>query len=226
MRELTERLFSLKDEAYGDFTAKLAPNIDREKVIGVRFPDLKALAKEYKGSGEAEAFLNELPHEYLEENHLHACLINCIKDFDEALGKVELFLPYVDNWSTCDTISPAAFRKNPERLLPSVDRWLDSEHEYTVRFGIKCLMSWFLDERFSESSADKVAAVDREEYYIKMMVAWYFATALAKQYDSAVKYIESGRLPKWTHNKAIQKAVESYRVTDEHKAYLKTLRRK
>lgn len=224
MSEIRERLFALSDEAFGDFTARLIPDLDRSLVIGVRTPELKALAKEYKGSETAELFLAELPHEYLEENSLHAYLLNTIRDFDEALTRVGLFLPYIDNWATCDSLSPAAFRKTPERLLPSICGWVDSERVYTARFGIKCLMSYFLDDRYSTEYADMVATVQSDEYYIRMMAAWYFATALAKQYDSAVKYIEDRRLPEWTHNKAIQKAVESFRVTDEHKAYLRTLR--
>ena len=223
---IQQRLFALQDIAYRDFTSKLTPNIDKDTFIGVRMPALKALAKELKDTPEAAEFLNTLPHEYFEENNLHAFLLNLIRDFDTALEQIEAFLPYVDNWSTCDTLSPKAFAKNPEKLPPIIERWLASGETYTVRYGIKCLMNYFLGELFSTDYADMAATVQSEEYYVNMMRAWYFATALAKQYDAAVKYIEDGRLDTWTHNKAIQKAAESYRVTDEHKAYLKTLRRK
>ena len=223
---IRQRLFALQDLAYRDFTSKLTPNIDKDTFIGVRMPALKALAKELKDTPEAAEFLNTLPHEYFEENNLHAFLLNLIRDFDTALEQIEAFLPYVDNWSTCDTLSPKAFAKNPEKLPPIIERWLASGETYTVRYGIKCLMNYFLGDLFSTDYADMAAAVQSEEYYVNMMRAWYFATALAKQYDAAVKYIEDGRLDTWTHNKAIQKAAESYRVTDEHKAYLRTLRRK
>ena len=226
MKEIQERLFALQDLEYRDFNSKLTPSVDKETVIGVRFPALRALAKELKDTPEAEAFLNELPHDYFEENNLHACLLSTMRDFDEALADVEHFLPYVDNWSTCDTISPAAFRKTPERLLPHIEGWLNSGRTYTVRYGVKCLMSYFLDDRFRPAYPERVSVLRSEEYYVNMMIAWYFATALAKQYDAAVPYIEQNRLDQWTHNKAIQKAIESYRVTEEHKAYLRTLKRK
>lgn len=226
MTYIQERLFALQDTEYRDFSAKLNPAIDKDNVIGVRMPALKALAKELNGSADAERFITELPHRFFEEYNLHAFMLNLVKDFDTALDRVDAFLPYVDNWATCDTLSPKAFAKNPDKLIPAVDRWLGSEHTYTVRYGVKCLMNYYLNDLFRTEYADRVAAVQSEEYYINMMRAWYFATALAKQYDAAVKYIEDGRLDKWTHNKAIQKAAESYRVTDEHKAYLKTLKMK
>ena len=226
MNTIQERLFALQDTAYRDFTSKLTPSIDQETFIGVRMPALKALAKELKDTPEAAEFLTALPHYYFEENNLHAFLLNLIRDFDEALAQIEVFLPYVDNWSTCDTLSPKAFAKTPEKLLPSIETWLASGATYTVRYGIKCLMNYFLNERFSADYADMVAAVQSGEYYVNMMRAWYFATALAKQYEATVSYFEENRLDRWTHNKAIQKAVESYRVTDDHKAYLKTLKQK
>ena len=226
MTEIQKRLFALQDTAYRDFNAKLNPTIAPEKFIGVRFPALRALAKELKGSSEAAAFLAALPHRYTEENLLHAILLGPIKDFDEAVAAVERFLPYADSWSVTDTLRLKAFEKHPDKLLPYIDRWLMSNHPYTVRFGVLCLMNLYLNERFRPEYADKVAAVQSDAYYVNMMRAWYFATALAKQYDAVLPYIEENRLDPWTHNKAIQKAIESFRVTDEHKAHLKTLKRK
>ena len=226
MTAIQKRLFALQDKEYRDFTAKLNPTVDPETIIGVRLPELRKLAKALRGSQEAEGFLNALPHEYLEENHLHSFMLCDIKDFDTAITEIERFLPYVDNWAVCDSIRLKAFNKDPERLLPYIDKWLCSDHTYTIRCGILNLMNLFLDQRFDPAYPEKVAAVRSEEYYVNMMIAWYFATALAKQYDAAIPYIEQNRLDRWTHNKAIQKAIESYRVSDEHKAYLKTLKRK
>ena len=223
---IQKRLFALQDPAYRELSARLNPMIGAENIIGVRIPAQRALAKELKGTEEAAIFLQELPHRYLEENQLHAFLLAPIRDFDEGVREVERFLPYTDSWSVTDSLRIKAFDREPERLLPHIDRWLASDHPYTVRFGILCLMNLFLNERFRQEYADRVAVVQSDEYYVNMMRAWYFATALAKQYDAAVPYIEQNRLDLWTHNKAIQKAVESYRVTEEHKAYLKTLKRK
>ena len=219
-----DRLFALKDEPYRDFQSKLVPNISKETIIGIRTPALRALAKELKGTEEAEAFLKELPHTYYEENLLHFFLISFIKDFDECAKAVEEFLPYVDCWPVCDQASPKVFAKNHEKLLPLIQTWIASDHVYTKRFGIRMLMNEFLGEDFKSKYLEWVSKVEGEDYYIKMMVAWYFATALAKQYDESVVYIEERRLEPWTHKKAIQKAVESFRVSEEHKQYLKTLR--
>lgn len=224
MTEIQNRLFGLQDKEYRAFTIKLNPTVDPETVIGVRLPALRAVAKELKGTDKAKDFLGELPHKYLEENHLHSFLLTYIKDFDEGIYEIGRFLPYIDNWSVCDSLRIKALSKYPERLLPYIENWLNSGHTYTVRCGILCLMNNFLDDRFDEKYPAMVSGVRSEEYYINMMIAWYFATALAKQYDAAIKYLEDKRLSKWVHNKTIQKAVESYRVTDEHKAYLKTLR--
>lgn len=224
MTEIQKRLFALQDKPYGDFTAKLNPTVDPDAIIGVRLPELRKLAKELRGSKEAAEFLQTLPHEYLEENHLHSFLLCDIKDFDTAIYEIERFLPYVDNWAVCDSIRIKAFSKNPEQLLPYLYKWIESDHTYTIRCGILNLMNLFLDARFDPAYPEKVAAIRSDEYYVNMMIAWYFATALAKQYEAAIPYIEQNRLDKWTHNKAIQKAVESYRVSDEHKAYLKTLK--
>lgn len=226
MTAIRERLLSLQDETYRTFTIKLTPGVDPDSVIGVRQPALHALAKELRGTPAAEVFLNELPHQYFEEYHLHSFLLSIEKDSDKVIAALDRYLPYVDNWAVCDSLHLKAFDKDPERLLPHIDRWLASDHTFTVRCGIKCLMDHFLCDHFSPAIPDRVAAIKSGEYYVQMMAAWFFATALAKQYEPTLPYIESGRLDKAIHNKAIQKAVESYRVTEEHKAYLKTLKRK
>ena len=226
MTEIQKRLFALQDKEYQAFTAKLNPTVDRDTIIGVRLPALRALAKELKDTDEAKDFLSSLPHKYLEENHLHSFLLSGIKDFDEGIAAVERFLPYIDNWAVCDSLRVKALAKYPEKLLPYLEKWMKSEHTYTIRCGILNLMNCFLDDRFDEKYPAMVAAIHSEEYYVNMMIAWYFATALAKQYDAVLPYLTEQRLDKWVHNKTIQKAVESYRITDEQKAYLKTLRRK
>lgn len=226
MSSITDRLFSLADEEYRQFQIPLMPTVEPERVIGVRTPVLRRLAKELAGTAEGEAFLRELPHTYYEENNLHAFLLEQIRDYDTCIAAIDAFLPYVDNWSTCDGWSPKVVKKHPAELLGKIRQWMASDCPYTVRFGIGMLQRHFLDDRFCSDYLNWVAAVDREEYYVRMMVAWFFATALAKQYEAAFPYIRDGRLPQWTHNKAIQKAVESYRVTDEHKAVLKQYRLK
>jgi 3-methyladenine DNA glycosylase AlkD len=219
-----ERLAVLGDEKYRDFQSKLVPNIPKETILGVKTPEMRKIAKEIRGTEEAEEFLTQLPHKYYEENLVHFFVIAMIKDFDECVEAVETFLPYVDCWPVCDQSSPKVFSKNREKLLPLIKKWIESDHVYTSRFGIRMLMNEFLGEDFKPEYLEWVASVKGEDYYIKMMVAWYFATALAKQYDASVVYIEERRLEPWTHKKAIQKAVESFRVSDEHKEYLKTLR--
>ena len=223
-KNLTNRLFEIQDLKYRDFSHSLMPTVDKEKVIGVRAPALRKLAKELSKDERSKNFMSSLPHVYYEENNLHAFLIEQIKDFDTAISEIDRFLPYVDNWATCDCMSPKAFKKDLDRLLTKIDQWLSSSHTYTVRYGICTLMRYYLDSRFSPDFLKKVAEIRSDEYYVKMMIAWYFATALAKQYDATLPYISEKKLDKWTHNKAIQKAIESYRVTDEHKAYLKTLK--
>lgn len=224
MTDIQQRLFALRDEKYQKFTAGLIPSLPGELIIGVRAPALRALAKELKGSSEAEDFMKALPHEYYEENNLHAALIGHIRDFDACLQALEDFLPFVDNWSTCDALRPKALAKNKARLMERVHLWLRSGRTYTVRFAIGMLMSHFLDGDFREDYLALAASVRSEEYYIRMMQAWYFATALAKQYESALVYIEGRKLDAWVHNKSIQKARESFRVSLEHKEYLKTLK--
>lgn len=224
MTQIQERLFALRDEKYRDFNASLIPTVDKAKVIGVRVPQLRKLAKELKGSAQAESFMASLPHEYHEEDLLHALLINAGKDYENCISRLDSFLPCVDNWAVCDMLSPKLLAKDKERLMEYILRWLDSPHAYTQRFAMGMLMNHFLEEDFREEYLGLVAGVKSEEYYVRMMQAWYFATALAKQYEAAVKYIEDRRLESWTHNKSIQKARESFRVSPEHKEYLKTLK--
>ena len=221
---IRETLFSLRDEKFAAFQARLIPNVAPERIIGVRTPALRKLAKTLRGSGEAEEFLKALPHDFFEENKLHAFLLCEMKDFDACVQAVEDFLPYVDNWATCDQMSPGVFRKNKQALLPYIRCWIASERCYPRRFGTGMLMSHFLDEDFREEYLRLVSDKRSEEYYVNMMIAWYFATALAKQYEAALPYLENRRLDPWVHNKTIQKAVESFRVSDEHKACLRALK--
>lgn len=223
---IRERLFSFRDEKFAAFQAKLIPNIAPERIIGVRTPELRKLAKALRGSDEAEGFLKELPHEFFEENNLHAFLLCEIKDFERCVRRVEEFLPYVDNWATCDQLRPRVFAKNKQALLPCIRAWIASDRVYTRRFGIGMLMSHFLDEDFREEYLGWVSDIHSAEYYVNMMIAWYFATALAKQYKAALPYIEERRLDPWVHNKTIQKALESFRVSDEQKKLLRTLKSK
>ena len=224
MEEVAKLLFSKQDIKYRDFQAPLFPNIDKNKMIGVRTSELKKLAKELFGSEIANEFIRTLPHVYFDENQLHAFLISLIKDYQTCLKEVDRFLPYVDNWGTCDQLSPKVFAKHKDELIMSIKKWVKSKHTYTVRFAIGMLMQHYLDESFKEEYMEMVASIRSEEYYINMMIAWYFATALAKQWNAAIKYIEEKKLSPWVHNKTIQKAVESYRVTDEQKIYLKSLK--
>ena len=272
-----EKLMAVQDTEYREFQSRLVPNIPKDTIIGVRTPEMRQIAKDFfvNGNGRdsngcsngrdtesdtakasraggmseaAAAFLMELPHKYYEENMVHFFLISMIKDFDECVTAVERFLPFIDCWPVCDQSSPKAFKKNHEKLLPLIKKWIASEHVYTARFGMRMLMNEFLGDDFKSEYLELVAAksttarsavaksavpaaernapppADSDDYYLKMMVAWYFATALAKQYDASLPYIESRRLEPWTHNKAIQKALESFRVSDEHKEYLKSLR--
>ena len=224
MTEIQQRLFALQDAGYRDFHAALMPTVDKTLVIGVRMPALRALAKELKGTELAADFMAALPHKYYEENNLHAALIGHIRDFDACMAAVERFLPWVDNWATCDMMNPRALAKDKAALLERIRLWLQSGHTYTVRFGMEMLMNHFLEEDFREEYPALVASVRSEEYYVRMMQAWYFATALAKQYEAAVTYLEQRRLGAWVHNKTIQKARESFRVSQEQKEYLKSLK--
>ena len=223
---LHDQLFALQDLEYRAFHSRLMPTVDPETIIGVRTPELRKLARGFAREPEAAAFLQTLPHRYYEENNLHGFLIETIKDFDQCIGALDAFLPYVDNWATCDLMSPKVLKQDLPRLLTHIRRWMASGHVYTIRFGMEMLMRYYLDEAFRPEYLDWVAAVHSEEYYVNMMIAWFFAEALAKQYDAALPYLLKHRLDVWTHNKALQKARESYRITPEQKAYLKTLKRR
>ncbi|MBR4286132.1 MAG: DNA alkylation repair protein [Clostridia bacterium] len=217
-------LLSMKDEEYKKFHSALMPTIDPESVIGIRVPVLRKYTKDLYKKGGYEDFLQGLPHKYYEENNLHAFLIEQEKDYGTLIEKLNAFLPYVDNWATCDMLSPKIFKTHKKELLNEIDKWINSGEPYIIRFGIKSLMQYYLDENFDVSFAQKVADVKSDEYYVNMMRAWYFATALSKQYEVSVKFLENRILDKWTHNKTISKACESYRISFENKIYLKTLR--
>jgi 3-methyladenine DNA glycosylase AlkD len=222
--DLLRKLHELQDMKYRDMQIKIIPSVEPGSVIGVRTPELRTMAKEILRSGDYREFLDELPHEYFEENQLHAFIIYGMKDYDACMEELEKFLPYVDNWATCDQMSPKIFKKHKGALLEHIKKWIGSEKAYTVRFGVGMLMEHFLDDDFDPVYPEMVAGLRSEEYYVNMMIAWYFATALAKQYDAVLPYIENKRLDKWTHNKSIQKSVESYRITPEQKKYLKSLK--
>ena len=223
---IQERLLTVSDASNAVFIARLCPNLPADRFLGGRTPALRAIAREINGTAEAEAFLRTLPHFYFDENQLHAFLLCLIRDFDRCLAAVSEFLPYVDNWATCDQLSPAVFRREAPRLLPPIYEWLGSSHCYTVRFGIGMLMQHFLDARFDPVYPERLAAIRSEEYYINMELAWYFATALAKQPETILPYFTERRLPQWVHSKAIQKSIESRRIPEETKALLRTLRQK
>lgn len=226
MTDIQTSLFEMKDNKYKSFQCALMPTVSRDAVIGARTPLLRAMSKELYGTAEACRFMRELPHAYYEENNLHAFLIERISDFDECISALDIFLPFVDNWATCDSMTPRCLIKRPEALLKKIGEWLKSEHTYTVRFAIKMLMTFFLDERFDESYLDAVASLRSDEYYVNMMIAWYFATALAKQEKSTLPYFEQAKLAPWIHNKAIQKALESYRISDNLKHSLRAIKTK
>ncbi len=215
----------MRDVRYRDFQTKLMPTVEKDTVIGVRTPMLRRLAREMFKSGEYKDFLDKLPHKYYEENNLHAFIIEQITDYGECINELDRFLPYVDNWATCDSMSPRVFKSHQIQLLEQIKAWLDSKHIYTVRFAIKTLMSLYSREHFSKEHLEMVANVDAYDYYLRMAVAWYFATELAYNYDETLVYLEERRLQPWIHNKTIQKAIESYRVSKERKEHLRKLRR-
>ena len=219
MTDIQKRLFELQDLKYRRFHSALVPTVDPDRIIGVRVPLIRSLARELFD----REFLHTLPHYYYDENMLHAFMISTL-DYEECVAELDRFLPYIDNWGVCDSLRPKCFRKNTDRLIFDIERWISSSHPYAVRFGIEMLMVWYLEDDFKIEYAKRVAEICSDEYYVNMMRAWYFATALSKQYASAVLYLEEKRLDKWTHNKAIQKAVESYRITEEQKIYLKKLK--
>ncbi len=223
-KEMLNAIIAERDEEYADFTAKLIPNVPRESIIGVRTPQLRRIAKRFGKNAGIDEFLSALPHECHEQNLVHAYIAESIGDFDSAVKTIEAFLPYVTNWAVCDSMTPRIFAKHTGELLPIIKKWLQSAHPYTVRFGLRMLMCFYLEKEFASEINALAASVCSEEYYVNMMQAWYFATALAKQYDSTVPFVEEHRLSPWVHNKTIQKAVESFRITAEQKAHLKTLR--
>lgn len=224
MTKLQTALFDMQDITYRDFHSRLIPNIEKDRVIGIRTPILRKFAKEYAKTDDVQKFIRELPHYYYEENNLHMMIITGIKDYDTCVIEIERFLPYIDNWATCDLPVPQCFYKNKEKLIDNVISWIKSDDTYTIRYGIETLMSIYLDDAFESSYPRLVSEVISDEYYVNMMIAWYFATALAKQWEAVIPYIEEKRLPEWVHKKTIQKAVESYRITDEQKKYLRALR--
>ena len=224
IEEIRTELNRLQDVKYREMQIRTIPTVSPETIIGVRTHKKKKMARELLHSGQINLFLNDLPHRYFEENQLHAFLISGTKDYSECIRLLDLFLPYVNNWATCDQMSPGVFRKHRNELINRIPDWLDSSKPYVIRFGIGMLMQHFLDEDFDRRYAEMVAAVRSEEYYVNMMIAWYFATALAKQYDAAVPFLENRYLDRWTHNKTIQKAIESYRIPPDRKEYLRSLR--
>ncbi len=221
---LREKLFELRDLKYRDFHSRLIPSVPKEQVIGIRTPVLRKFAKEYAKTEEAAEFIKILPHGYYEENNLHMLIISGIRDYEVCIAEIERFLPFIDNWATCDMPVPRCFYENKEDVLERAKGWIKSDEAFTVRYGIGVLMSMFLDEDFDSVYPKLVASVRSEQYYVNMMIAWYFATALAKRWEEVIPFIEKRQLDKWTHNKAIQKAVERYRITSEQKAYLKSLK--
>ena len=222
---IREMLFAARDLKYRDFNASLIPTADSERMIGVRIPAIRELAKKISGTEEAKEFISVLPHDYYEENCLHAFLIERIKDFDGCIAQTERFLPYIDNWAVCDMMSPKVFAKNTDKLLPLIWRWMDRGDVYTVRYAVGMLMRYYLGDTYDRTMSDAVVGVDSSEYYINMMLAWYFATALAKRYDDILPYFKDRRIANvWVHNKAIQKATESRRITEQQKDELRQLR--
>lgn len=224
MINIEKELFELQDKKYRDFQIKLIPNIDIDNVIGVRTPELRALAKKIVKERDYSNYLNELPHRFFEENQLHAFILSNFNNYDECIVRINEFLPYVDNWATCDQMSPKVFKKNHNELIEQIKNWISSKNTYTIRFGIGMLMQHYLDEDFKKDYLEIVANIKSDEYYVNMMRAWYFATSLAKQYESTIIYLENKKLDAWTHNKTIQKAIESYRISIDKKDYLKSLK--
>ena len=224
MNNIQKELFKLQDKEYRNMQIKIIPTVNPDTIIGIRTPDLRNLAKKLFKENKYNEFINSLPHQYFDENQLHAFIISMIKNYDECLNCFNKFLPYVDNWSTCDQQSPKAFSKHPDELIKEIKKWIKSKETYTIRFGVSMLMRNYLDKNFKPEYLEIVSKIRSNEYYVNMMIAWYFATALAKQYDSAIPYIENKKLDIWVHNKTIQKSIESYRITQEHKDYLRSLK--
>ena len=221
---LQKELFQLQDLKYKEFHQKLMPTVNPDKIIGIRTPVLRKFAKDFSKRAEAESFIKNLPHKYYEEDNLHAFLLEEIKDYNVLIEELNIFLPFVDNWATCDMMRPKILKKHKTELLEDIKRWLTSKDTYTIRFAVNCLMNYYLEEDFKTEYLEWVKNIESDEYYINMVRAWCFATALAKQYDETIKILESNAIDKWTHNKTIQKAIESYRITKEQKEYLKNLK--
>ena len=224
IRDVRKRLFEMQDTGYRYFHARLVLTVEKEKIIGIRTPILRKFAKEFGKTERSEMFLKVLPHQYYEENNLHGLLIEQIRDYDKCLKELERFLPYIDNWATCDLLALHMMKKHRDIFIREIYRWMESDKPYIIRFGISMLMRHYLDEEFKPEYAEKVASIRSEEYYVNMMRAWYFATALAKQYEKILPFLEERRMDIWTHNKTIQKSIESYRITQEQKDHLRTLR--
>ena len=223
-QEIQKHLFELSDIEYKEFHSKLMPTIDPNTILGVRTPKMRNFVKELKNDDGVEEFLNSLPHKYYEENNLHGFLIEQIKDYDQCILRIEEFLPYINNWATCDSVKPKIFAKNKSELFKRIKIWIKSDETYTIRYAVNMLMGFYLDEDFAVEHLKMVSNIKSDEYYVKMVVAWYFATALAKHYEETLPFIENREMEKWTHNKTIQKAIESYRITPEQKEYLRTLK--
>lgn len=221
---LQQQLFTMQDLKYRDFHSRLLPGIDKETIIGIRTPILRKFAMEFRKTEESRQFLKELPHQYYEENNLHMMLLSAERDYEICLEQVKAFLPYIDNWATCDLPLPKCYAKHKEELIFEIEQWMASGKTYTIRYGIGVLMRLYLDEDFRPEYLEWVISVRSEEYYVNMMIAWYLATALAKQWDATIPYLEEKRLSEWVHKKTIQKAIESYRITPEQKIYLRSLR--
>lgn len=224
IQKVQQDLFAMQDLKYRDFHAKLMPTVEKESVIGVRVPVLRTYAKKFGKTEEAKQFLEILPHQYYEENNLHGLLIDQMKDYELCIEELIRFLPYINNWATCDILSVKAVKGHLDSYIKNIYQWLESDYTYTIRFGINMLMRYYLEEEFKIEYPEKVAAISSEEYYVNMARAWYFATALAKKYDQVLPFLEEQKMDVWTHNKTIQKAIESYRITPEQKEYLRTLK--
>lgn len=224
MNTIQERLFTLQDLEYRNFHSKLMPTVNKEKIIGVRTPVLRKLAKEINNSDLKAEFLKTLPHKYYEEDNLHAFLIEQIKDFDECISALDDFLLHIDNWATCDMMTPRILEKYPDKLYLKIQEWINSSHTYTVRFGVVILMKFFMNEHLDKKHLSLLLTINSDEYYVNMAIAWYLATALASNWDMVIPYIEKQKFDKWIHNKTIQKAIDSYRITQDQKTYLKTLK--
>ena len=222
--ELENQLFKMQDLKYRDFHSRLMPGIAPETIIGIRTPILRKFTKEFAQTPDSEKFLAQLPHRYYEENNMHMMIITAIPDYESCLAEIQRFLPYIDNWATCDFPAPKCFAEHREELLSEIQNWIVSDKTYTVRYGIGLLMRLYLDDAFQPEYLELAANINSDEYYVNMMISWYLATALAKQWTAAIPYLEERRLSEWVHKKTIQKAIESFRISPEQKLYLKSLR--